>query len=1007
MDPDQARIEEDLRGVVSGDVVCDDVGRSLYATDGSLFEERPLAVVRPRSSEDVAATVRWAAEQGVSVHPRGGGTSLCGGPLGRGIVIDCSRFMRRVLGSNDETVRVQSGVLGTQLDTFLGRRRRCFGPDPANAASSTIGGMIGRDASGSRFLRQGSVRNRIVAVEVVLADGSVVELTAAAADTPPAESAVDSGITAAGSDRVGNFAMGLAGILDRSREVIARGQPPSRARHGGYRLHDLKRDGLIDLPRLFCGAEGTLGIVTAATFTSVPLAAAAAVGLLLFDSLEAAAEAALRLLPLGPSACDLFDRRHLALARGTRPAFDLLIPPIAEAGLLVEFTADEPADCNARLEQALASIRRGRRGCIDIRRAEDAHDAAFFWELSRSVVSTLHGVRAAVRPVPFIEDIVVPTTALPDFLRRLQGVLQRLNRTAMIFSHAGHGQLHVRPYATPRDPAERERLEELAEAVYAEVAAVGGSIGAELGLGFSRTPFFAGLFPELAGAFAEVKRLFDPLGILNPGRIVAAAAATPGFRRSLEPPPAAAADDLVATAAGPQAVGQIPQIVPLTTWSRERLAIEVDACNGCGGCRGIAATTRMCPRYRENPSEEASPRAKADVMAALLAGTLDPKSLSSDAVRSVADTCFNCHRCRSDCDAGVDIPAIVMELKAAHYATNSTKLAPWLLTRIDALSAVAGGLRPLANWALANPQARWVIEKTLGIARGRKLPPVSGGQVMRWAARRGLTRPSRRSGPRVLYFLDTYARRHDPLLAESFVAVLERNGIGVFIDPRQVASGMPLVSEGDLDGARKLARANLRVLAEAVRLGYRIVCTEPAAVTCITHHYPLLLEDEELPRVAAATCDAATYLWELHREGRLRLDFRPVPTRILYHAGCHERVSGGMSPAEHLLRLVPGLTLDAADHGCSGMAGTFGLARENYRASLRMGLGLVSAMRGAGVEAGVTGCSACRLQMEQGTTKPAIHPVKLLAKAYGLLEGPPPHGLDALLTATSGRLTTT
>ena len=195
MDPEQARIEEDLRGVVSGDVVCDDVGRSLYATDGSLFEERPLAVVRPRSSEDVAATVRWAAEQGVSVHPRGGGTSLCGGPLGRGVVIDCSRFMRRVLGSNDETVRVQSGVLGTQLDSFLGRRRRCFGPDPANAASSTIGGMIGRDASGSRFLRQGSVRNRIVAVEVVLADGSVVELTAAAADTPPAESAVDSGIT--------------------------------------------------------------------------------------------------------------------------------------------------------------------------------------------------------------------------------------------------------------------------------------------------------------------------------------------------------------------------------------------------------------------------------------------------------------------------------------------------------------------------------------------------------------------------------------------------------------------------------------------------------------------------------------------------------------------------------------------------------------------------------------------------------------------------------------------
>jgi Fe-S oxidoreductase len=685
-----------------------------------------------------------------------------------------------------------------------------------------------------------------------------------------------------------------------------------------------------------------------------------------------------------------------------------LIPPVAEAGLLVEFTADEPADCNARLEQALASMRRGRRGCIDIRRAEDGHDAAFFWELSRNVVSMLHGVRAAMRPVPFLEDVVVPPTVLPDFLGRLQGVLRQQHATAMIFSHAGHGELHIRPHANPRSPGERERLEALATAVYAEVAAAGGSIGAELGLGLSRTPFFAGLFPELSAVFAEVKQLFDPAGILNPGRVVPDASPAAGFRPPLRMPrdePAEVAGDAVAEPAPPAEAE--PEVVPLTTWSLDRLVVEVDACNGCGGCRSVANTTRMCPRFRENPAEEASPRAKADVMAALLAGRLDPKAISSEAVRAVADTCFNCHRCRSDCAAGVDIPAIVMELKAAHYAANSTRLAPWLLTRIDGLAAAAGRARPLANWALANPQARWVIEKTLGIARGRKLPAVSGTTFLRWAAKRGLTRPSRRSGPRVLYFLDTYARRHDPLLGQAFVSVLERNGIGVFIDPRQVASGMPLVSEGDLDGARRLARANVRVLAEAVRLGYRIVCTEPSAVTCITHHYPLLLDDEELPRVAAATCDASTYLWELHREGRLRLDFRPVPARILYHAGCHEQISGGLPPAENLLRLVPGVALEAADRGCSGMAGTFGLAREHYRASLRMGLPLVNGMRAAGIEAGATGCSACRIQMEQGTTKPAVHPVKILAKAYGLMEGPGPQGLDTLLTATSGRLTTT
>jgi Fe-S oxidoreductase len=442
-------------------------------------------------------------------------------------------------------------------------------------------------------------------------------------------------------------------------------------------------------------------------------------------------------------------------------------------------------------------------------------------------------------------------------------------------------------------------------------------------------------------------------------------------------------------------------------WTGERLVAEVDACNGCGTCRTQAAGPRMCPMYRGNPAEEASPRAKANLVAAVLTGGLDARALTSDVVRGIADTCFNCHQCRSDCAAGVDIPALVMELKAAHYAAHSVPLSRWLLSRVDTLSAVGGALRPLANRALANPQARWLLEKTIGIAQGRKLPAFSGNQFLRWASRRGITRPSRRSGPRVLYFLDTYARRHDPLLAQAFVSVLERNGIGVFVDPRQVAVGMPLVSEGDLDGARRLARTNMRVLAEAVRLGYRIVCTEPSAVTCLRHDYPLLVDDHDMDRVTAATCDAMTFLWELHREGSLRLDFRPVAARVLYHAPCHARSASAVTPAEHLLRLIPGLAVQAVDRGCSGMAGTFGLSHEHYRASLRVGLGLVSAMRSGGVEAGATDCSACRIQMEQGTSKPSVHPVKLLAKAYGLLPGRGPHGLDDLLTAASGPLTTT
>jgi len=990
MDQERRRIEEDLRGIVGGDVVCDDPRRAIYATDGSLFEVSPLVVVRPRSVEDVSATVRWAAERGVPVHARGAGSSLAGGPLGPGVVIDCSRHMRRVIATDSDTIRVMPGVVDSRLEEHLARRGRTFGPDPANTVATTVGGMIGRDSSGSRFLRHGAVRGRVASAEVVLADGSIMEFAPTAADE------------SAGPE--GRLAAEVARLTEAARDVIARDQPATRATHGGYRLGDLVRAGVVDLPRLLCGSEGTLGIVTAATLRTVPVDAASAVGLLLFDSLEGAAEAALRILPRGPSACDLFDRRHLALARGTKPAFDLLIPPVAEAGLLVEFVGEEPADAAARLDDALGAASRGRSGCIDVRRAEDAFDAAFFWELSRNNVSTLHGVRADMRPIPFMEDIVVPPAALPDFLRRLQPVLKQRQATAMLFGHAGQGQIHLRPHADPRQPGERSRLEDLAAAVYEEAAALGGTIGGEQGLGLSRTPFFRRLFPELSRVFDGIKRIFDPGGTLNPGRLAASEGdlVTPpwaAFRPPLSMTPVAEAAEVAAA----PAVNPLPLLV----WDRPRLAAEADACNGCGSCRSLAKSTRACPRYREDPCEEASPRAKADAIAAVLAGTLDPRALSSDAMRSLADTCFNCHQCRTDCAAGVDVPALVMELKAAHHDAHSIDVGRWLLSRVEMLSALGGTAPAISNWLIANPQARWLLEKSVGIASGRKLPPFTGRQFIRWAARRGLTRPSRRGGLRVLYFLDTYARWHDPLLAQAFVSVLERNGVGVFVDPRQVASGMPLVSEGDLDGARRLARRNVRILAEAVRLGYRIVCTEPSTVTCLTHDYPLLVEDEDLARITAATCDATSFLWELHREGRLRLDFQPLPARLLYHAPCHARIgSPAATAAEHLLRLVPGLSIDVADRGCSGMAGTFGLARENYRTSLRVGLGLMQAMRDGSIEAGATECSACRLQMEQGTTKPTVHPVKLLARAYGLLAGPGPAGLDDLLTTRSGLLTT-
>lgn len=983
MEHEPQRIEEDLRGIVSGEVRCDEVTRSLYASDASLFERRPLGVVRPRTADDIAATIRWAAEQGLPVHPRGGGTNLVGSAIGPGIVLDTSRLMRRVVAMDAEasTVRVQPGVIAAELDRRLATRGRMLGPDPATVAVTTIGGMIGRDLSGSRFLRHGSIRQRVVSLDVVLADGSRVTLKPTRPSGLPRCLPPPGELTDELTPTPATLAAAVGGLLARHAAVIDRNQPATRRLHGGYRLHDLRRDEGIDLARLMCGSEGTLGVVTEVTLQTLPRDQAAAVALVFFDSLEKAAVTVPQLLADGPSCCDLFDRRHLTLARSSEVAFDLLIPRWADACLLVEFAADTRREARRQLGVAVERLQASPGLNVAVHRAEDDDDTKLAWRLSRNVVSTLHGVRGSTPAVPFIEDVVVPPKRLPEFLSGFQAAMKRTAVTAMLFGHAGHGQLHVRPFVDVQDPDERARLEDFAEELAGHVASLGGTLGGEQGLGLSRTGLFGRLFPELAAVFAELKNCLDPAGTLNPG-IIVGHAAQPLARHARKP-------------------FTLDVLEPQLTWEPAAVADEVTACNGCGSCRSRDPDSRMCPLFREQPSEEASPRAKASLLARIFDGELAASELENEAARSVADLCFNCHQCRVDCPTAVDIPALVTEIKAAHVATNGLGWGRWMRARVDTLSALGGALRPLANAAIAGTQTRWILEKTLGIARGRKLPPFAGNQLLRWAARRGYTRPSRHGGPRVLLFLDTFARRHDPMLTKALVRVLEHNGIGVWIDPRQVASGMPLVSEGDLVAARRLARRNVRVLSEAVRQGYRIISTEPAAVTCLTHDYPLLIDDDEAARVAEATSDATTYLWELHREGRLRLDFHPVSARLLYHTPCHVRARSRMSPAEHLLRLIPGLLVDADDRGCSGMAGMFGLARENYRTSLRAGYRLATAMRESRIAAGVTECSTCRIQMEQGTTKPTVHPVKLLAMSYGCLDG-----LDGMLSTTSGRLVT-
>ncbi len=998
MDPERARIQADLRGIIDGVVRCDDVFLQMYASDASIYEVKPLAVARPRGTGDVAACVRYAAENGIPVHARGAGTGLAGESIGPGIVLDFSHTMRHIVWTGDAEVRVQPGVVLAQLNRHLAKSRRMFGPDPATRSVTTMGSVLALDAGGSHWLRYGSARRHVVSMQLVLADGEVIE-----AKRHPLGAKESEGEDA----RCRSLVRRTADVIQRRTDLIAQHRPKSLVNRCGYHLWDVVQDGYFDLAKLLVGSEGTLALITEATVKTEPTPKYRGVTLLFFDRLDAAARGALEVAAAGVSACDLMDRRLLTLAREVDVRFDLLIPSAAEAMLLVEQQGDDESEVRESLEKLTTRLLRRRRLAFDSRTTLEAEERNLYWRLTRRVIPTLYRLKGSTRALPFIEDVAVPPAELPNILVRLQNIFKTHQVTNSLFAHAGHGQLHVRPFLDMTDPQDVRKMQDLAAEMYAAVLEVGGTISGEHGSGLSRTWFIREQYGALYDVMREIKRVFDPQNILNPGKVVAEAPQP--LTKNLRPlqprelrEPQSRNDGESASDGGDGAEAVWEPIRLQLNWSHDEIAYQARNCNGCGRCRTLGPDERMCPIFRYAPREEASPRAKANLMRALFNGQLDPAELKGDTLRSIADLCVNCHQCRLECPAGVDIPKLMMECKAQYVATNGLRPREWFLTHLDWLSSFGSLVRPIGNWALRNRVMRWFIERMFGIAQGRKLPRFAGRSFIRRARGRLLTQPTKRSGRKVLYFVDVYANWHDVQLAEALVAVMEHNGVAVYVHPHQVQSGMAAISIGAVDRARRLAAKNVSILSEAVRQGYHIVATEPSAALCLTHEYANLLDDEEVRLVAENTSEACAYLWRMHQSGKLELDLKPVNATLGYHLPCHQLALGCGAPGENLLRLIPGLSVQRIDKGCSGMAGTFGLLRQNYRSSLRAGWGLISAIRDPGFQAGTTECSSCKIQMEQGTTKPTIHPLKVLALAYGLMPE-----VASLLTARGQELVVT
>jgi len=941
-----------LHDRVNCPVLADPLTLALYSTDASIYQIRPACVVLPQSSEDVVTCVQYAAETGTPIVGRGGGSGLAGETLTQGIVLDFSRYLDRVIETDPDAgwVRCEPGVVLERLNAGLAKMGRMFGPDPSSANRATIGGVIGNNATGAHSIKYGYTDAYVENLTVVLADGEVASLAAhrTGEDAPGGTS----GLTTA-----------IERLVAAHRTIIDRHTPVVKRTRSGYALHKVCANGMTHLGRLITGSEGTLALILEAKLRVVERPAVRGLLQINFDSLENMARAMPTILTFSPGTCEMMDGKLLEMARQAYPHYEKVLPGGVAASLLVEHDG-------ADLDEVREKIGKTRRAIQSAVAAEEILDGGIqrtIWSARKAAVPLLYRKPGARQPVPFIEDVAVPPTRLTEFIFGLDSIFAHHHVDVSLYGHAGDGEFHIRPYLDLHDPGDVARMRSIAIETFHLAWSLGGSVSGEHGIGLVRTDFLREQFGPLYDVMREVKRLFDSEGILNPGKIITDErdVMTRNLRFSLRSRP-----DRVAN--------------PKLIWRDGGLIEEVERCNGNGECRSLEAAGTMCPIFRATRDEMASPRAHANLLRNWITGQLDGDFIRSREFKAAIETCINCKSCHQQCPSGVNIPKLMLEARAQCVGRLGLTRTEWVLSHGEAMSKMGSVLAPVANVALRSALFRRMLEWASGIDRRRRMPHFARGSFVR-AARwflRGRPAIERPVG-RVAYFADLYANYHDHQLGHAAIEILVHNNVEVIV-PDQVGCQMPAMCYGDLETVRRGIRRNVSSLAEAVRRGYTIVSSEPTATLCLKDEYLAFADDAEVKLVSEHTRDLCDYLVELHEDGKLATDLRPVPMTLGYHMPWHLAALGIGRPGVRLLRLIPELKIEIIEAGCCGLAGTYGFQRKNYDLSVAAGSRLSEALRDERLQAGATECATCKMQMEAMSGKSVWHPLVLLATSYGL-----------------------
>jgi FAD/FMN-containing dehydrogenase/Fe-S oxidoreductase len=995
-----------LRDVVSGEVRTDPTTRILYSTDASIYQIEPLGVFFPRDLDDISTCMELASEYGVTLLPRGSGSSLAGQAIGPGFILDCSRHLDQIISINPEikTATVEPGVILSTLNRFAEKHGLQFGPDPASAERATMGGVIGNNATGAHSIRYGMSAAHLLSADLVLSDGAVTKFDPVGIEVARHKARQES--------VEGNIYQTALMIREDYAQVIHEDWPKTWRRSSGYNLNYLlpwspsmppqwntynqhPSAGTIPYPpvnhdelnlaQLIAGSEGTLGIIHRAEVSLVPKPKSTKLVILAFEEVIRACEAVEEILQVQPSAIELIPKNMIRLADSIpfyAQQIDFLkqifptdnqIPNL----LAVEFAGDNPD----QLRKILKRLVDQHQSSAFI--ADDPDLQERIWTVRKVGLGLLMSISGDLKPIPFIEDISIPVEKLSQFVSELERILSEFGTKGDFYAHASAGCLHLRPLINLKSIDGVEKMRAIANAAIELVIRLDGVPSGEHGDGIARSEWLDLVFgPRISELTIKLKNAADPNRLLNPGKIVEPLSMDENLRF------------------GDQFF-ENPWKTVLDFSKQDGFTGAVELCNGAGVCRKTDGV--MCPSFQVTKEEIHSTRGRANLLRALISNTVpNVTKIGDEEIFDALDLCVACKGCKAECPSGVDMAKLKYEFLEHHYSSSGVHRHPprdYLFGHIDKFSQLGMIFRPLTNFLLENINETGIIKNLLGLSTKRNLPPFAKNTLHTLFKQSDLNdHDGNQQSERVLFLSDPFTEYYHPEIGLAAIEVLRAIGCEVELLPI-IGSGRTLLSKGFLKSTRKHAESMVEsIMTLDEHSQAYIVGIEPSEIYTLRDEYLDLFPGKDIVKSIASRAymvdeflirPDTIELPRILRIADILRDLNLDKMEVLLHGHCYQKSQPpaadgypiGEQATVKLLERV-GFQVDTLDSGCCGMAGAFGYESEHYDLSMGIGeLSLFPEVRKRGENCVIsTSGTSCMTQIKDGTGKEALHPITLIHK---------------------------